>query len=58
VAATADIFFIKYAKETQDAINQLVNHDFTVVLFSAKNGLLHPVIDPIKADGILSAWLE
>jgi hypothetical protein len=58
VAATADIFFIKYTEETQDPINQSVNDDFTVVLSSAKNGSVHPVIDPIKADKILSASLK
>jgi hypothetical protein len=58
VAATAPIFFIKYTEETQDPINQSVNDDFTVVLSSAKNGSVHPVIDPIKADKILSAPLK
>jgi hypothetical protein len=58
VAATAGIFFVKYVEETQDPINQSVNHDFTVVLSSAKNGLVRPLSDPIKADKILSARLE
>jgi hypothetical protein len=52
VAATADIPFIKYTEETQNPINQSVNHDFTVVILSVKIGLVHPVIDPIKAEKV------
>ena len=58
MALTANTFFIKYAEETQDLINQSINDDFTVVLSSAKNGSTHSVVDPIKADKILSASLK
>ena len=52
ITGAAALFLAECTKETQNPIDQSVSHDFTVVFTVGKERVVHPVVDPIKADNV------